>query len=672
MGAPGPQSAGAGPTPRRLGLRAAPLAWGLAGLSTVLSLVGLGLLWHNDLGWMQGHPDNAVNGIVYPIVGAVILSRHRRHPIGRLFVAIGLPMALAIVAAQYAFTGLAGAVLADWVGRWVWILGVPLIPTVVVSLFPDGRLPSPRWRPVLWAGVAGVALLVPAIALLPEQDPSAAPNPLAVTALEGPLWVMAGTGFVLLGIGSLGALASLAVRYRSTDRTGRLQLQWFVAAATVVVLAVVLGGVVPVVGPIVQLVAFPLVAFATAAAILRYRLYGIEAVISTSLLWGGLTACLLGGYIALTVLVGGLFPRETTIWPALVATAAVAVAFQPLRTRLQSSIDRLVYGDRADPARGLRRLGARLEDTLALEGILPAVVEAIAEALRVPAVAIELHHDQQWVLGAHHGASTGTPQQLPLTFGGKLVGRLHVYPRAPGETFSSADRQLLDDLARQAGVAVHAAQITMALQRSREQLVNALEGERRRIHQDLHDGLGPSLAALSLGLGAARNLRDTEPAKADALLHQLELETADVVADLRRLVDGLRPPQLDDLGLAGALVLRAAGLNSPLMSIDVQLVGPLPTLPAATEVAAYRIVNEAMTNAVRHSEGRRCTVRVSAGDTLTLDIQDDGTGLASDHHPGNGLRSLTDRARELGGTVQISPSIAGGTRVLASLPLEIS
>jgi two-component system, NarL family, sensor kinase len=656
--------------PHGLGLGQARLAWMLAGVSVILSLVGLALLLRNGVSWLEAHPDDGVNGIIYPVVGALILSRRRGHPIGWLFIAIGLATATAIFSAQHAIAGLPGAGVTEWIGRWVWLLGVPLIPTVVVLLFPDGRLPSSRWRPVLWAGVASVAILVPVIALLPEQDPSAAPNPFALDALVMPLSVLAVVGFALLGAASLGALASLFVRYRGADGTHRLQLRWFVAAACMVVFAVVLGNVVPVAGPAVQTVAFPLVALATAAAILRYRLYNIDSVISTSLVWVTLSACVLGAYVALTALVGGLFPRDPGMWPALLATAVVAVAFQPVRVRLQAGVDRLVFGDRSDPARGLRRIGARLEGAMAINEVLPSVADAVGEALRVPAVEVELRHDDRWVPGATRGVPSGFPLELPLTFRGEPVGRLRVYPRAAGQDFTAKDRQLLEDLARQAGVAVHVVQATHALQRSREQLVAALEGERRRIRRDLHDGLGPALAAVSLGLGAARNMRGSDPSAADALLQRLEAEIADVVADLRRLVDGLRPPQLDDLGLQGALEERAAALSSPGLQIDVRVEGSLPDLPVASEAAAYRIANEAMTNAVHHSGGQRCTVRLSASDVLSLEVEDDGTGLPPDDHAGLGLRSMRERADEVGGTWRIAAAPTGGTRVVASLPLD--
>jgi two-component system, NarL family, sensor kinase len=460
------------------------------------------------------------------------------------------------------------------------------------------------------------------------------------------------------------------VRYRAADRTHRLQLRWFVAAACVAVFAVVLGSVVPVVGPAVQTVAFSLVALATAAAILRYRLYDIDSVIRTSLVWVTLSACVVGAYVALTALVGGLLPRDSGMWPALVATALVAVAFQPLRVRLQAGVDRLVYGDRSDPARGLRRLGTRLEDLTAIDEVLPSVADAVGEALGVPCVELELRRDDRWVPGAIRGVPVGAPLQLPLHFRGEPVGRLRVYPGAPGHEFTARDRQLLGDLARQAGVAVHAVQATVALQRSREQLVAALEGERRRIRRDLHDGLGPALAAVSLGLGAARNMRGSDPQAADVLLQRLEGEIADVVADLRRLVEGLRPPQLDDLGLEAALAERAAALSSAGLQFHVRVDGTLPELPAASEAAAYRIANEAMTNVARHSGGERCTVRLRAGDVLALVVEDDGTGLAPDHVAGLGLRSMRERAAEVGGQLQITPGPAGGTRVVATLPLQ--
>jgi signal transduction histidine kinase len=657
--------------PRRLGSGHARLAWVLAGVSVLLAAAGLVLLARNGSGWAQAHPDDAVNGIVYPVVGALILARRRGHRIGWLFVVIGLPMSTAIAAAQYSAAGLPGADLSGWIARWVWLLGVPVIPTVVVLLFPDGELPSPRWRPVLWTGIVGIGLLVPAIAFLPEQDPTAPANPYAIAALAQPLRVVAGMGFVLLGAGSLGALASLVVRYRTAEPVRRLQLRWFLAAACVVVFAVVLGNFVPVLGPAIQLVAFPLIALATATAILRHRLYGIDAAISTSLVWASLSACVLGGYLAMTALAGGLLPGRGGIWPAVIATAAVAVGFQPLRARLQSRVDRLVYGDRFDPAQGLRRLGDRLEGTIALDAVLPTVVAAIADALRAPAVELELHHEDGWLPGARHGSVPADPVVVPLWFRGEPVGRLRIASRVPGEEYTPEDHRLLEDLARQASVAVHAVQVTTALQHSREQLVGAREGERRRLRRDLHDEIGPSLAALSLGLAASRNLIPTDPHKAVELLRQLETETAGVVTQLRRVVEGLRPPQLDDLGLEGALAARTAALSSPTMTVTLHTSGPLPDLPAATEVAAYRIVNEAVSNAVRHSGGTHCTVRLHVDDVLTIETADDGHGLAHDRKDGIGLPSIKERVDELGGTLRITSTPGEGTRVLATLPCKL-
>jgi two-component system, NarL family, sensor kinase len=538
-----------------------------------------------------------------------------------------------------------------------------------VLLFPDGRLPSRRGRPVLWAAVAGIALLVPAIALLPEQDPTAAPNPLAAPALAAPLRMAAGVGFTLLGLATLGALASLGVRYRAADQRGRLQLRWLIAAASVVAFAVVLGNFVPVVGPAVQLVAFPLVALATARAILRYRLYGIDSVISTSLVWAALSACVLGGYVALTALAGGLFPRVRGVWSAVIATAIVAVAFQPLRVRLQAEVDRLVYGDRADPARALRRLGTRLEHTVAVEAVLPSVVGAVAEALRVPAVEVELRHDDRWVAGASHGSPSGSPLRVPLFFRGEPVGRLQVYPRQPRAEFSSKDRQLLDDLAAQAGVAVQAVQTTMAQQRSRERLVAALEGERRRIRRDLHDHLGPTLAAVALELEGAGLEADGVSQSLRERLVEATRRVRDVVGDIRELVDGLHPAVLDELGLRRAVEELARPLTSTGLRVDLQTDGDLEELPAAVETAAYRIVAEALTNVVRHASASRCRIGLAYSDgVLQVAVEDDGQGIDSTVRPGVGLRSMRERATELGGRLEVSTSSMGGAQLAASIP----
>lgn len=260
-----------------------------------------------------------------------------------------------------------------------------------------------------------------------------------------------------------------------------------------------------------------------------------------------------------------------------------------------------------------------------------------------------------------------------------------VAPRSPGEGLSEADRRLLGDLARQAEVAVHAVGLTADLQRSRERLVTAREEERKRLRRDLHDGVGPTLTGLALQLNAARKLVAGDRAEdAGQTLARLEKRTQETIAEMRRLVYGLRPPALDDLGLVPSIRQQArshgmvdppaeAGTDDPRDApvFSLQVPDPLPPLPAAVEVACYRIAQEAITNVSRHARAGRCSVRASVdGAVLELEIADDGMGMPGDRTVGVGLSSMRERAEELGGTLAVETGREGGTRVLARLPLS--
>ncbi len=263
---------------------------------------------------------------------------------------------------------------------------------------------------------------------------------------------------------------------------------------------------------------------------------------------------------------------------------------------------------------------------------------------------------------------------------GEQVGELILGPRTGEGVFGPTDRRLLEDLARQVGVAVHAVHLTADLQRSRERLVSAREEERRRLRHDLHDGLGPALASMSLQLAAVRNLVAENPAAVE-MITDLKAQMQEAVADIRRLVYALRPPALDELGLAQAIREYAARLTQTGLKIRVEAPEPLPPLPAAVEVAAYRIVLEALTNAVRHAGARTCAIRVAVVDggsdpvqrrsarALQAEILDDGSGIHSRSSTGTGLISMRERASELGGTLVVEPVPDGGTRVCARLPL---
>jgi two-component system, NarL family, sensor kinase len=338
---------------------------------------------------------------------------------------------------------------------------------------------------------------------------------------------------------------------------------------------------------------------------------------------------------------------------------------------LQRGVDRLFFGDRGRPYDALSALARRLEATLDPDTVLPGVVESVAHALRVPYVAIEMQEDGGWRLAAERGQRSTEPASFSMTYQGALIGRMLVCARSGTDALNAADRRLLTDLARQAGVAAHAVRTTIALQRSRAELVAAREEERRRLRRDLHDGLGPTLAGVTLGLRAATIKLATDPKGVPHSLESITGQVEDAIADIRRLVYGLRPPALDEFGLVRAVQMHAARIEadagSPTVSIDSPPDG-LGRLPAAVEVAAYRIVTEAMTNVTKHARARTCNVRFCLNGSLELDVIDDGQGLPPDHNAGVGLNAMRERAAELGGTV-IVEALPVGTRVHARLPL---
>ena len=423
------------------------------------------------------------------------------------------------------------------------------------------------------------------------------------------------------------------------------------------------------VGTHVVQVSLLLIPLCVLLAVVRHRLFGIEVVVNRALVYGALTLCVVGVYVLVVGGLGVVLQVRGNLLVSILAAGLVAVLFQPLRERLQRGANRLMYGERDDPYAVLSRLGQRLEGTLAPGAVLPAIVETVAGALKAPHAAISLKIEDRFETAAEHGTPEGPPLVLPLVYNNETVGRLEVSPRTRGEPYAPADRRLLEDLARQAGVAAHAVRLTADLQRSRERLVAAREEERRRLRRDLHDGVGPRLAALTLKIETARNRLSHDPA-ADYLLSDLAGRAHEAVADVRRSVHALRPPVLDELGLIPALRETAAQYGGGGLHISVRAPESLPPLPAAVEVAAYRIAQEAITNVVRHAGAGRCAVvlDLDAGGALRLEVEDDGRGMGADAGLGVGLHSMRERAEELGGTLVVEEATAGGTVVRAELP----
>ena len=411
-----------------------------------------------------------------------------------------------------------------------------------------------------------------------------------------------------------------------------------------------------------------------AIAILRHNLFDIDTLLNRALVYGSLTATIITLYVLVVGVLGTALQAQGDLFLALVATGLAAVLFQPLRDRLQKGVNRMMYGERDEPFDVLARLGERLESTLSPEMVYPAIVETVSQALKLPYTAVAVWRKGELVTVESFGKPVADPVTYTLAYRGEAVGQLQVARRAPDEPFSAADERILRNLARQAGAAVHAVQLLADLQRSRQQLVTAREEERRRLRRDLHDGLGPQLASQTLTIDAINKLLTRDPERARALLQDLKTQSQAAVQDIRRLVYALRPPALDELGLTGALREGFTRQSENGLQIRVEAPSPLPPLPAAVEVAAYRVAQEAVTNVVRHARATTCTVQLAIverdrTDALYVAVEDDGRGLRAEYRAGVGMQSMRERAAELGGTCEIESRAGGGVCVTAVFPL---
>ncbi len=564
-------------------------------------------------------------------------------------------------------------------GQLGWVaIGVALTTLNISSLFllpmlfPTGRF-VPRWMAVV--GVGYLALAAAYIAL-PNRDPMSAAGPAAEAATDLLLLVM--------------ILGSLIYRYRrKSTAVQRQQMKWGAVGVAVALPAFLIGdaamrnidgsltGVLAlflftVAVPVFTL-AFPL---CLTVAILRYHLWDIDLYLNRTLVWLCMTALVVVAYVAVVFGIGSRFPNEHSTALSLIVLGLTAVLFEPVRRRVQQGVNRLLYGERDDPYRVVRKLADDLSETVQPVEALRATVRTLTEALRLPYAAITLDPDALPVAMA--GVPGAIQLPIPLSYQSQPVGELIVSPRSGSREFDAVDRTLLDELARQIGVVAHNVRLTNDLQASRERIVTAREEERRRLRRDLHDGLGAQLAALTLQTGALKTTIRTDPDAAVVQATELQQELRTAVADIRRLVQGLRPAALDDLGLIGALNARIAAVNlvewtepdqrSLLVALDAP--DDLGPLPAAVEVAIYRIVDEALTNVVKHADASRCHVDLSrVPDGIRLVIEDDGNGIPANRISGVGLQSMRERALELGGSLTVEPVVPSGTRIVAALPV---
>jgi signal transduction histidine kinase len=567
----------------------------------------------------------------------------------------------------------------------VGILRVLVLSTImaVICLFPNGRFAPPwtRWLLLLWSLVALATIFIDPLAV---ADTAVLPN---TRTLEDARWVLVGVTWFLA------AIFGQVIRYqRHAAPVEKQQMKWVLFGFSLTIIFSLItslllisfpgltsspdneAGLVVILGGVYLLTAliFPIT---IALSILRYRLWDVDILLNRTLLYGGLSLAVIAVYVVMVGALGTLFQSQGNFLFALLATGLIAVLFQPLRDRLQKGVNRFMFGERDDPYKVLSQLGQHLQTTDTPQATLQSLVQTIAGTLKLPYVAIELAGEEGRLNGASTGKAAAETAELPLRYHNETVGYLLASPRAPGESFTEREHQLLAGIAGQAGAVAYSVRLTTALQHSREKLILAREEERRRIRRDLHDELGPTLASQTFALDTALDFLETNPGETARLLHDLKAQNQETVAAIRQLVYKLRPPALDELGLAGALQAQAGRLNS---RDDLQIhisafPDPLPPLSAAVDVAAYRITLEAMTNVARHSGASRCEVVFQVKENgrpfLRIDVTDNGTGMPLHSRPGVGLNSMSERAEELGGAFEIRSTGSGGTQITALLPL---
>lgn len=585
---------------------------------------------------------------------------------------------------------------------WIQDQWMPLF-LLLISLgfkFPDGRMATSRWGSIFGAEAALWLLLAFLWAF--SRHPLGNAFDSILNPVSNPFgffsspnnWGPLGQAvfFGLLAFDLLALLFSLPLsmraRYLRADAELRVQLKWVVYGSTPVVLILVasfinnvaseefLGSTLVASNVLSTLLQLSLLGLAAcvAIAVLKYRLYDLDLVISRTLTYGGLTLLIVLGYISLISGLGVLLPRSLGMIPSIVATAILAVLFLPVRERLQRIVNQIVYGDRDRPYEVIRSLGSNLATANTPQAILDGVAKTIAKSMKLDYVSIHVQSVGGKELMTQHGSRRRT-LDLPLADQGQVIGTLSV-ARASSAALDDDERSLLQQIALWLGPVVHAFSLTDQLRKANARMISARAEERRRLYRDLHDGMGPTLASQTFRFDQAIELLQRDPQAAERSLLRLKAETQALVQEIRRMVYGLRSSALDELGLMGSLRHAIARLNGPANKPDIALTGDpelLHDLPAAHEQAIEKIALEAITNAVRHSGADTCHVDLSVTgqprQSLVLTVEDNGRGMPPEDPHGIGINSMIRRADALGGVLQIESIEPRGTRLIARLPL---
>jgi signal transduction histidine kinase len=698
-------------TARSVEQRTARWPWLVLAVFAVAAMAGLPLSVLNGTGALDDVPFVVAFG-AFGVVGALILSRDRGNRIGILFLWVSLAAGAGFACGElatylYDRGSRDGSVVtaAAIVGEATWIVGI--LPTLVLLplLFPNGALPSRRWRPVLWLLVVALAVVFLGFVLgSPTVSGSAdrvrVPNPGYVPAFSG-LADLAETFFFWTFIAILAAaVTSLVLRFRRSHGLERQQIKWFALAVVFLVVAMTISEILFAFGIESILVDILLVApaflslpAAAGIAVLRYRLYDLDVVVRKTLLYGLLVAIATVVYVVVVVGVGTIVGGESPFL-TIVAAAIVAIGFQPARARLSHVANRIVYGRRATPYEVLTEFSDRVGDAYAADDVLPRMARIIGQGVGAERAEVwlrigdELRVSATWPNEEGRSAERlqlvdgalppieGSDIAYPVEHRGELLGALAVEKPA-SEPVSPNDAKLVGTLASHAGLVLRNVRLTEELRArlddlraAQRRIVSAQDEERRRLERNIHDGAQQQLVALTVKARLARQLAERDPAKAAELLSQIEVETQAALEDLRDLARGIYPPLLADQGLEAALRAQTRKVSLP-VSVEADGVG---RYAPEVEATVYFCALEALQNVTKYAAASTTTVRLSQRNgSLAFVVEDDGRGFdPRAASGGSGLQGMADRLAAVGGSLEVDSEPGRGTTVRGRVPIVTS
>jgi signal transduction histidine kinase len=683
------------------------MAWSIGILSIALILAGLAFTYVNrhaalpevSDSWTFATVLDILVTLAVPVIGLVIASRRRDNAIGWLFLAAGLCLGVGTFSRAYALHALevdpgslpAGRLLA-WLSGWVWAIPICVLP-ILFLLFPTGHVPSRRWRPVAWYEGTLLVFVTGSSILLASASwarPFAIESEIRESAFGSVAMVLFLTFIIALPVAFLLSFVALARRFARSRGDERLQLKWFVTAAGLVAVTFIATIFTNKVGVQVLFDLALLFLFAAIGiAILHYRLYEIDILINRAVVYGGLAAFITAVYVLLVAVVGAFIGATEGL--ALVATAVVAVAFQPMRARAQAIANRVVYGKRATPYEVLSEFSERVAETYSIDDVLPRMARILAEgtgAIRTEVwlrVGSELRPAASWPEGGTSASAVSiTGDALPVIpsasrvaaatsvaqvrHQGVLLGALTVI-KPPLEPLTPAEEKLLADLASQAGLVLRNVALLSDLRASRQRLVAAQDEARRRLERNLHDGAQQQLVALSVKQRLAGEMIERDPDKATSMIAELQEDTAEALDTLRDLARGIYPQVLADQGLPAALEAQIRRTPVP---VDL-LPDSIGRHAQEIEAAVYFCCLEALQNVSKYANASKALVRLAVdGPWLTFGVEDDGAGFDPARTKlGTGLQGMSDRLEALGGGLEIRSEPGRGTTIAGRVPTEL-